>query len=122
MLLMQQTAPCELHSDTSSWGFTIVAATFTGFLLTGCATPPKPTLQQLAALGVRDGVMYWDAEQQLAQAGYQCHVSGARRESFDFTKQTGVFPSCIFRIAFEADDENRVSHLRIADPACMGTP
>jgi hypothetical protein len=91
-------------------------------LLSGCSSPPKLSPGQLASLGVKEGAMYWDAEQKLMQAGYSCYVSGAKRESFDCTKNTGFFPSCIHRVQFEANDQNLVSNLRIVGPACIGTP
>ena len=91
-------------------------------LLAACSTPSKPTSSELAALGVREGVVYWEAEQKLAQAGYHCFVSGDRRDDFDCTKEAGFFPSCTLRVHFKADQQNRVDNLRIADPACIGTP
>lgn len=91
-------------------------------LLSGCTTPAKLTPERLAALGVKDGAMYWEAEQKLAQEGYHCHITGVKREDFDCTKQAGFFPTCIFRVQFQATDENLVSNLRVAEPACIGTP
>lgn len=91
-------------------------------LLSGCSTPPQPTPEQLATLGVRDGAIYWEAEQALVQQGYHVFVSGARREAFDFTKRGGGFPTCLLRVTFKVDDRNRVADLHAAEPACMGTP
>jgi hypothetical protein len=91
-------------------------------ILSGCGTPSKLSSEQLAALGVSDGIMYWSAEGALMQKGYRCYVSGARRENFDCTKQTGFFPTCISRVDFEVDDKNLVSNLRALGPACIGTP
>ena len=91
-------------------------------LLSGCSTPAKLTPEQLASLGVREGAMYWEAEQKLLQQGYRGYVSGARREDFDFTKETGTFPSCVLRVQFKVDEQNLVSDLRVAEPACIGTP
>jgi hypothetical protein len=88
----------------------------------GCGTTPTMTPDHLASIGVVDGAMYWEAEQKLATEGYQCFVAGAKREHFECTKTTGFFPSCLLRVEFIADDKNQVSHLRAANPACMGTP
>jgi hypothetical protein len=78
--------------------------------------------EQLASIGVNVGAVYWDAEQKLASKGYQCYVTGAKRENFDCTKMEGFFPSCVLRIDFKVDDANAISNLRIAEPACIGTP
>lgn len=91
-------------------------------LVSGCSVPPKLTPEQLERLGVREGVIYWEAEQKLLQEGYRCYVSGAKREHFDFTKQTGGFPTCLLRIEFTVDDDNKLRNLRVKDPACIGTP
>jgi hypothetical protein len=88
----------------------------------GCSTPLKMSPNHLASIGVVDGAMYWEAEQKLASEGYQCVVTGAKRENFDCTKTVGFFPTCLLRVEFVADDKNLVSHLRTANPACMGTP
>ena len=90
--------------------------------VSGCSTPAKMSSGHLASIGVIEGTMYWEAEQKLAREGYQCFVTGAKRENFDCTKTMGFFPACLLRVAFVADDNNLVSHLRMADPACMGTP
>lgn len=88
----------------------------------GCSTPLKISPDHLASIGVIEGVIYWEAEQKLASEGYQCFVTGAKRENFDCTRTTGFFPTCLLRVGFVADDNNRVSNLRVANPACMGTP
>ena len=93
-----------------------------GGLLSACRAPSKLTPERLVSLGVVEGVMYWHAQQKLAQEGYSCYVSGASRENFDCTKNTGFFPSCVLRIQFKVNDQNLVSNLRAADPACIGTP
>ena len=90
--------------------------------LVGCATPTKLGPSELDAMGVREGAVYWEVEQRLASAGYACFVHGAKRESFDCMKTSGVFPSCLLRVEFVADDQNRVSGLSVRDPACIGTP
>jgi hypothetical protein len=98
------------------------AACAAALLLSACSTPPKLTPEQLATLGVRNGAVYWEAEQALVQQGYHVFVTGAKREAFDFSKQSGVFPTCLLRVTFTADDRNRVTDLHVAEPACMGTP
>jgi hypothetical protein len=89
--------------------------------VSGCGAPWKMSPDYLASIGVREGARYWVAEQKLASEGYRCYVSGAKRENFDCTKTKGIFPSCILRVAFEVDDKNLISTLRVADPACIGT-
>lgn len=88
----------------------------------GCGTPQKMSADQLRSIGVRVGDTYWSVEQGLVSRGYQCFVSGAKRENFDCTKNEGFFPSCILRIEFKVDESNAVSSLRVAEPACIGTP
>jgi len=90
--------------------------------ISGCSTPLKMSAEQLASIGLSVGTSYWSAEQKLASKGYQCFVSGAKRENFDCTKEVGIFPSCILRIEFKVDDSNAISSLRVAEPACIGTP
>lgn len=92
------------------------------FFVSGCSTPPKMSVEQLTLIGVSVGTTYWSAQQKLASKGYQCFVSGAKRDNFDCTKNEGFFPSCILRIEFKVDDSNAISSIRIAEPACMGTP
>ncbi|TFW18034.1 hypothetical protein [Duganella callida] len=88
----------------------------------GCSTPQKMSADQLTSIGVSAGNTYWSVEQKLASSGYQCFVSGAKRENFDCTEKEGFFPSCILRVEFSVDESNVVSSLRIAEPACIGTP
>jgi hypothetical protein len=88
----------------------------------GCSTPQKLSTDQLTSIGVSTGNTYWSIEQKLASNGYQCFVSGAKRENFDCTKKEGFFPSCLLRIQFTVDESNAVSSLRVAEPACAGTP
>jgi hypothetical protein len=49
-------------------------------------------------------------------------VSGAKRETFDCTKCTGFMPTCLHRITFVVSDDNTVSAVNVAHPACLGTP
>lgn len=88
----------------------------------GCSTPQKMNADQLTSIGVNTGNTYWSVQQKLASSGYQCFVSGAKRDNFDCTKKEGFFPSCLLRIEFKVDESNAVSSLRVADPACIGTP
>jgi hypothetical protein len=88
----------------------------------GCSTPQKMSADQLTSIGVSNGNTYWSVEQELARSGYQCFVSGAKRENFNCTKKEGFFPSCLLRIEFKVDESNAVSSLRVAEPACIGTP
>jgi hypothetical protein len=88
----------------------------------GCSAPLKMSPDHLASIGLSEGATYWSAEQKLASEGYQCIVSGAKRENFDCTKTKGFFPTCILRIDFKVDDQNVISNVRVADPACIGTP
>ena len=90
--------------------------------LQACSIPKKTSDAELSSIGVRKGIMYWDAQQKLAQHGYRCYVSGAKRENFNCTRTAGIFPTCVFRISFVADDMNLVSSLTVGDPACLGTP
>jgi hypothetical protein len=90
--------------------------------ISGCGTQAKMSPDHLASIGITEGTTYWEAEQKLAGEGYQCFVTGAKRENFDCTKTMGFFPTCLLRVAFVADDNNLVSHIRVANPACMGTP
>ena len=100
----------------------VLAVCVAALFVSGCSTPPKLSTEQLASIGVSAGTTYWSAEQKLASKGYQCFVSGAKRENFDCTKSEGFFPSCILRIEFKVDDSNAISSVRVAEPACMGTP
>lgn len=91
-------------------------------LVSGCATPPKVGVAELDAFGVRVGAPHWEATPRLARAGYACFVSGAKREEFDCTKSTGLFISCISRVRFTVDDQNRIAAISVPEPACIGTP
>jgi hypothetical protein len=88
----------------------------------GCSTPSKISSDHLVSIGVSEGAMYWAAEQKLASEGYRCFVTGAKRENFNCTKTEGLFPTCILRVEFNVAEENTISHVRVADPACIGTP
>lgn len=90
--------------------------------LSACSTPAKLSSAELESIGVRDSATYWEAQQKLAQRGYSCYVSGAKRENFDCTRSAGVFPSCVLRITFTVDDKNLVSNLTVKEAACIGTP
>jgi hypothetical protein len=92
------------------------------FCVSGCSTPVKMSSDHLASIGLGVGATYWSAEQKLASEGYHCYVSGAKRENFDCTKMTGFFPTCTLRIEFKVDEQNVISTMRIAEPACVGTP
>lgn len=93
-----------------------------GICVAGCSTPAKMTSNDLTSIGVTEGIIYWQAEQKLAGEGYHCFVTGAKRENFDCTKTTGVFPTCVLRVTFSVDDKNLVSQLRVPNPACVGSP
>jgi hypothetical protein len=99
-----------------------VGATIILALLAGCATPQKMSATQLQSLGVRVGGPYWTATSQLAREGYACFVSGAKREHFDCTKTMGVFPTCLLRVRFSVGDDNMITTMSAAEPACIGTP
>jgi hypothetical protein len=90
--------------------------------LSACSTPTKLSTAELESIGLHEGAKYWEVEQRLAQRGYGCYVSGAKRENFDCTRSEGVFPTCLLRIVFIVDDKNLVSNLAVRDPACFGTP
>jgi hypothetical protein len=100
----------------------VVACIAIGIGSVSCGTPSKLSYAELGSSGVRDGAAYWDAEQGLAQRGYSCYVSGAKRENFDCTRSPGTWPTCVLRVSFVVDDENLVSRLAVSDPACVGTP
>lgn len=102
-------------------GYLLVGAAV-AICTSGCSTPAKMSADQLAAIGVVEGIRYWDAQGRLAREGYQCFVTGEKRENFSCSKTVGLFPTCLSRVEFVADDNNLVSRLRVADPACMGTP
>jgi hypothetical protein len=104
------------------WKKYAITACTLAICLMGCSTPSKMSPDHLASIGVSEGTPYWSAEQKLASEGYQCYVSGAKRENFDCTKTKGFFPTCLLRIDFKVDDKNLVSDLRVRDPACIGTP
>lgn len=91
-------------------------------LLSGCATPPKLTDAELASFGVRPGAPHWEATSSLSRQGYACFVSGAKREEFDCTKNTGILVSCVQRVRFVVDDQNRIVTVQAPEPACIGTP
>jgi hypothetical protein len=91
-------------------------------LVAGCATPQKVSVAELDSFGVRTGSPHWEATSRLAREGYACFVSGAKRENFDCTKSSGLFISCISRIRFTVDDENKIAAISVPQPACMGTP
>ena len=86
-------SPAFIRSTLGAKAFSIAFGALAA--CAGCSTPPPMSLDKLASIGVTEGTMYWDAEQKLAREGYQCFV---------------------------ADDANRVSHLKVAEPACIGTP
>ena len=90
--------------------------------LAGCSTTLKMTSNELTALGVRDGGDLYAAQTGLAQKGYFCYVGGALRENFDCSIMKGVFPTCVLHVRFRVDDQNLITHVRAADPACIGTP
>lgn len=79
-----------------------------GISVLGCSRPLKIGEDRLAVLGVVEGAMYWEAQQKLAQEGYQCFVTGMKRENFDCTKMAGFIPTCVLRVTFVADDKNLV--------------
>lgn len=108
--------------STRHWIHTLIASFAIALGLLGCSTPKKISDTELESIGVRNGVKYWEAQQKLAQRGYSCYVSGAKRESFDCTRSAGTFPTCVLRITFVADDMNLVSSLAVREPACMGAP
>lgn len=108
--------------NTRRWIQTLIASFVIALGLLGCSTPKKISDAELESIGVRNGVKYWEVQQKLAQSGYSCYVSGAKRERFDCTRTAGTFPTCVLRINFVADDMNLVSSLTVRDPACMGTP
>ena len=99
----------------------IIAGTL-GISILGCSKPLRISEDRLAFIGVTEGATYWEAQQKLAQEGYQCFVTGAKRENFDCTRTLGFFPTCVLRVRFVADDKNFVSNLHVANPACIGTP
>jgi hypothetical protein len=90
--------------------------------MSGCGIPLKMSPEHLASIGVKEGATYWEAVQKLTGEGYQCFGSGAKRENFDCTKTQGFFPTCLLRVEFIVDDKNLISHVRAANPACIGTP
>ena len=91
-------------------------------LLAGCSTTQKLSDAQRESLGIRAGATHWEVTPQLFKEGYVCYVSGAKRENFDCSKQTGFFPTCILRVRFTVDDQNKISALSVPEPACIGTP
>src|SRR6185369_14610954 len=91
-------------------------------LFPGCSTAPKMSDARLESLGIRAGAAHWDATPQLFEEGYVCFVSGAKREHFDCSKTSGVFPTCILRVRFTVDDQNKISAVSVPEPACLGTP
>ena len=90
--------------------------------LTACSTPTKLSSAELDRMGVRESAPYWMVQQALAQQGYQCYVSGQKRENFDCSSTFSGLRTCVLRISFVANSENKVSALRVAEPACIGTP
>jgi hypothetical protein len=100
----------------------MLAAGVAAICIAGCSTPSRMGPDRLAALGVSEGASYWTAQQGLAREGYRCYVSGAQRENVDCTKTEGLFPTCLLRIEFTVDEQNRIERVQAADPACMGTP
>jgi hypothetical protein len=91
-------------------------------ILSACSIPQKMNDTQLQSRGIRVGTQYWLATSLLSQDGYNCSVSGTKRERFDCTKNTGFFPTCILRIEFNVDDENKISEIGVREPACLGIP
>ena len=91
-------------------------------MLAGCSTPQKMSDARLESLGVRAGANHWSATSALYQEGYICSVNGAKRENFDCSKTTGLFPTCILHIDFTVDDQNKIVAVGARDPACLGTP
>lgn len=91
-------------------------------LISSCSTAQKMSDAQLESFGIRIGAAYRDVTPQLVKEGYVCFVSGAKRENFDCSKTIGVFPTCILRVRFSVDGQNKISALSVPDPACMGTP
>ncbi len=99
-----------------------VAAVAAIALIAGCSNTQKMSDAQLESLGIRVGAAHWDITPRLFREGYVCFVNGAKRESFDCSKTTGLFPSCIMRIRFAVDDQNQISAVSVPEPACLGTP
>lgn len=99
-----------------------ISAGMAAICVSGCSTPRKLDADQLASIGVVEGASYLEAVQKLTREGYQCFVSGAKRENFDCTKTQGFFQTCLLRIELVVDDKNLISHVRANNPACLGTP
>lgn len=93
----------------------VITAGMAALCVSGCSTPVKLSADQLASNGVVEGANYRDAVQKLAGQGYQCFVSGAKRENFDCTKTHGFFLTCLLRIEFIVDDKNRISKVTAAN-------
>ncbi len=108
--------------NTLRWIRTLLTILAIVMGLLACSIPKKISDAELSSIGVNKGIMYWDAQQRLAQRGYSCYVTGAKRENFNCTRTAGIFPTCVFRISFVADEMNLVSSLTVEDPACLGTP
>ncbi|MDL2353747.1 MAG: hypothetical protein QFF03_00660 [Pseudomonadota bacterium] len=104
------------------FGRCLITACAFALCFSGCGTTKKMSPEHLLAIGVSEGVMYWVAEQKLASEGYQCFVTGEKRENFDCTKTQGFFPTCVLRVTFKVNDKNGLSALQVANPACIGTP
>ena len=91
-------------------------------LIAGCATMQKMSDAQLDSLGVRAGVPHGEATSRLFREGYVCSVSGAKRENFDCSKTHGILITCVLRVRFAVDDQNKISAVNVPEPACLGTP
>ena len=101
---------------------TIVPTALVAIMAVGCASPKNLSNAELASIGVRNGVPHWEATSLLASQDYACSVSGRVRENFDCTRNVGFMPTCLLRIQFSVDEDNKVVGLRVSDPACIGTP
>ncbi len=91
-------------------------------MLAGCGTAQKISNARLESLGITPGAAHWEATSRLSNEGYACFVAGAKRENFDCSKTVGFFPTCLLRVRFIVDDENKISSISVPDPACLGTP
>lgn len=92
-------------------------------LLSACAGVGPPTSAHLDAIGVKNGENALDALSNLGHEGFQCQASGARHEIVDCTKMQPTdlgLSTCVSRIDFRTDENNRVEKLKVYDVACAG--
>lgn len=79
-------------------------------------------MAQLESMHVCVGENPLIATSELNKKDYHCSVYGSEPASYDCAKTAGFIPTCIYRVKFTVDDQNKIATITVKDPACIGTP